>query len=429
MEYDHPLSYYVESDTETLTFHLFDVGEGLMCLIVFPDETTMLFDCNIKDGSESRILELLSKNIPNRYDEGNDEFTQWIDIYVNSHRDIDHMRGLDEVVKQFPIKAIWDLGQAGSGTENDDYSYYMSLRRNIKEKYGDDAVIVPVPSSVPLRNFGGAQVFCLSSSGNYEEKKAFMSFSAYEFQYMLLSKKAKIQHGNSIVLTIQFAGRSLMLTGDSDWLAWRDDIIPNFQESGLLKTNIFIASHHGSRSFFTDEVQNENVDPDTNPNTTYINSIKYVKPSITLIPCGDYAEKHHPNNDTLKILKKYTSNEQVYTTYDKGTLTGFIDEFGTWTVAPIRFAPRSNINRPFYINCFYQNNGTISGANSGKGIPLDTELHFQATSKYGILEPISDVSVTWEVSNGGINDDHEHQEIYYKKDNEKGGERRILSIG
>lgn len=67
--------------------------------------------------------------------------------------------------------------------------------------------------------------------------------------------QAKIQHTNSMVLLIVYAGRKILLTGDSDWKSWKEKIVPNFSKYSINyeNTDILVASHHGSRSFFTDE--------------------------------------------------------------------------------------------------------------------------------------------------------------------------------
>ena len=53
-----PLGYY--TDNSSLRFHMLDVGEGLMILIIFPNDQVMLFDCNITGDNESTILKYLS---------------------------------------------------------------------------------------------------------------------------------------------------------------------------------------------------------------------------------------------------------------------------------------------------------------------------------------------------------------------------------
>lgn len=415
-----PFSYYEEGPN--LKFCLFDVGEGLMQLIVFPDLSVMLFDCNITDENKDQILIILEELIPERYDKESLENRKWIDVFVNSHRDEDHYRGLIEVNTRFPIKSIWDSGQSGATTDSKDYKYYMSLRRAIKAKYGEDSVIIPQPSSSVLKNYGGANIYCLNSSLDYTNLRTFYNFSMYE---KLINENkiraAKIQHTNSIVLSILYGLKSIMLTGDSDWKSWKDKIIPKFKSSGLLKTNILIASHHGSRSFFTDEQLNDTIDPLKNPETTYIESIEEIKPSITLISCGEYESAHHPNEVALKLYKENTANEQVYTTCKKGHVLGIICGNDKWTVVPNRFKVSSNIGRNFTIKCEVTYKKDTYGLSNNSIAKVGSKLHFTITSNFGITDPYGDVSVIFEVSNGGINSDHEHQEIYYKGSNEKVG--------
>jgi hypothetical protein len=239
-----------------------------------------------------------------------------------------------------------------------------------------------------------------------------------------LAEKAKIQHTNAIVLSIQYAGRSILLTSDSDWKAWKEDIVPNFGDSGLLKATILVASHHGSRSFFTDEQQNEHISPDENPDTTCIESMDYIDPCITLISCGDYGIHHHPNEEALEIYKQKTPHQwhkQVYTTYDKGTFAGFVDQNGNWTVCPSRFFPTNTGGSSFELMCSASYNDHTSSARSGDRIPIGSQLEFSVRSHGGTIDPPNFVRVWWEVSNGGINQDHDHQEIYYKGEHEAGG--------
>lgn len=405
MSYMQPLHFYTTPSNNPLRFYILEVGEGLMILLIFPDNSVMLYDCNVRNDDEELILNFLSNNIPLRYNNETDTEEKWIDIYVNSHRDLDHYRGLYKVNNQFSIKSIWDSGQTGATTQDDDYKYYMGLRRRLVDKYGDKALFVPTPTSTPIRVFGDAKVYCLSSSKDYIEESA---------QF-----KVKIQHTNSIVLSIEYSGRRLLLTSDSDWNAWRDKIVPNFNKLGILKSDILIASHHGSRSFFTDEV-NENIDPDANPDSTYIDSIYCINPSITLISCGKYDEQHHPNKEALEIYKTNTAFEQVYTTYEKGTFCGFIDKYGNWTVVPSRFKERNMGAIGFNISCNAVVNGSEKNIPSNHNLPVGASVIFTIDSYGGLIEPSNMIDIWWEVSNGGINHDNQHQEIYKKGENEKG---------
>jgi beta-lactamase superfamily II metal-dependent hydrolase len=407
-----PLSYYVNSESLPLLFHLLDVGEGLMALLIFPDKTSMLYDCNVIQDEKEWIIKYLKACIPLRYDKELKKEAQWIDIYVNSHRDQDHYRGLKDVRTEFDIKSIWDSGETGATTQDDDYKYYMQLRLDLMKKYGDDAVIIPIPSRSALAGYGGSQIYCLCSSEELSDKNKSRRFKEI--------KEAKIQHTNSIVLLIKYAGRTILLPSDSDWKAWKEKIVPNFKANDFLRSNIMIASHHGSRSFFTDETVNETIDLKKNPENTYIESIDYVDPSIVLISCGKYESASHPNKEALKIYKEKTPKDQVYTTNEKGSFCGFIDRYGKWTMAPTRFRPSKSSSPDFDIQCYINYKGKRFRGMDGGMFPIGCSLDFSVLGRGGLTDPFPSIKVVWEVSNGGINSFHECQDIYYKKTEDRG---------
>lgn len=401
-----PLEFF--TDEKSLDYYIFDVGEGLMVLLIFPDQTVMLFDCNVTNENSEYILEKLLKYIPEKYDEEIDETHQYIDIFVNSHRDEDHYRGLKHIHNKFPIKAIWDSGQSGSTTESDDYKYYMQLRRLLKNK-DENNLLIPVPSNMSVAEFGKAEIYCLATSKDYQES------NIYE-------QRARVQHTNSMVLFIRYSDINLLLTGDSDWKSWKEKIVPNFEKHNLIKSNVLVASHHGSRSFFTDETVNDVIDIEENPGNTYIESIDRISPTVTLISCGDYEAAHHPNECAMKLYKEHTKNMQVYTTNNLGTICGFINETGFYGIVPERFISKTNThpNIGFNIECNRIINNTSIPVKNGEKISIGCGLQFKANTRGGLLEPIEKLDVHWEVSNSGKDEDSHHQEIYNKHPNELG---------
>lgn len=290
-----------------LKFYVMDVGEGLMLLIVFPDGTTMMYDCNIRDVDEDGIIEQLKCLIPLRKNQ------QFIDVFVNSHRDADHFRGLKKVNEFFLICRIWDSGQTGNSVNSLDYQYYMRLRR----KVGYD---IPVPSFNPYVSIRGASVYCLSSSEHIVR----------ENESDFVTEALKIQHTNTIVLSIRYGRSSILLTGDSDWYAWKYYIVPQFSKN-LMESTVLIASHHGSKSFLTDEA-NDTIDIKSNPDTTYLDALKYIRPQITLISCGDYLKHHHPNEEAVSQYTIYTEDGNVHSTYDYGTFFGNLYYSGKYSL-------------------------------------------------------------------------------------------------
>src|SRR6266852_3859038 len=98
--------------------HFMDVGQGNMTLLQLANGKTFLYDCNLTGDNENAVLDYLAKQIG------------WgtnIDVFVCSHRDADHMRGVKKVHAQFPIQHIWDSAAPGTTTDSTEYKEYMEL--------------------------------------------------------------------------------------------------------------------------------------------------------------------------------------------------------------------------------------------------------------------------------------------------------------
>ena len=106
--------------------HFINVGFGNMTLIKFPNGTTYCYDCNITDENEDDVFAYLKKAMGGRTS---------IDVFVCSHRDADHMRGIKKLHKKYPISVIRDGGVPGTTTDSTEYREYMDLRRQLA---GDD---------------------------------------------------------------------------------------------------------------------------------------------------------------------------------------------------------------------------------------------------------------------------------------------------
>jgi Cft2 family RNA processing exonuclease len=98
------------------------VSCGNMTLLLFPGATTYLHDCNITDENEGDMRKYLKKAMGTR---------SVIDVFICSHRDCDHMRGLRTVHGSYLIGQIRDAGVEGTSCDCSEYKDYMKLRREI----------------------------------------------------------------------------------------------------------------------------------------------------------------------------------------------------------------------------------------------------------------------------------------------------------
>lgn len=179
-----------------------------------------------------------------------------------------------------------------------------------------------------------------------------------------------------------------------------------------------IASHHGSRSFFTDK---ETIDLEKYPDTTYIESIELINPIITLISCGDYNTYHHPNEEAMELYEKYTSEggDQIHTTHEKGNLCGYIDKDGNFGVIPERFKNRMPVgDRKFYLKAHKKVNDKWIEIKSGEKINVNTSVKFSLIGIGDVLNSHDNINIWWEVCNNGIDEYCEHKEVYKKRKNE-----------
>src|SRR3972149_6338711 len=93
--------------------HFIDVGQGNMTLLQLADGTIMLYDCNVTEDNAERVLAYLAKVLPRHA----------IDIFVNSHRDADHMRGIRRIHRVYPVGKVWDSGGTGDTPDSPEYRH------------------------------------------------------------------------------------------------------------------------------------------------------------------------------------------------------------------------------------------------------------------------------------------------------------------
>jgi len=268
-----------------MDIHFIDVGCGNMTLILFPKGTTYLYDCNVTDENEEAVLEYLSKAMGTR---------TLIDAFICSHRDADHMRGIEKVHEEFPIQLIWDPGVEGTTTDSPEYRTYMDLRR----KVGSEEI-----KPRTYRTTDGVTVRWMNSKDD----------------------RLSDANDQSIVMKIEDDGSSVLLAGDTSFRPWKE-IILRYYSDEKLAANILLGSHHGSISFFDD--------PDDDKHY-YTAHIKKIKPSMTFVSVGPNVHDL-PDNKAIELYEKNSSGSdkgnKVYTTEDQGNMKLTLKGNGAWSL-------------------------------------------------------------------------------------------------
>lgn len=439
-----PISFYCTSTERPLLVHFIACGQGNTVLVVGPDGTTWLLDCNVTAEKAEEITAYLQDHIPQREPrEGEDGDTQWIDWFVNTHRDEDHLRGLDKINAMFPIRGIMESGITGEGTNSTHYRYFMRLRRTLRDTRGEDAVIIPYIGQT--FDIGGGELICLNAppknDDDAEEVKTILaeadsrfeksttgSISIYEPAVTdnLIAKAVKTQHMSCLVFVVEYAQRRIVLPADSDYKTWRDTVWEEVEmRSGArdFHADVLMASHHGSREFFTDTA-NKTIDPNENPDTTFVEHVECMRPTFVVVSCGDFEKNHLPNPAALEEYERCTPcDHQVCTTQDWGTLIAVVvpcpsEDQGLFTVVPASFANENPAQ--LYLTADVVAGDHCFRSYKDRVIEFETQreteegqfkVRFRARSKpYGHEFGTDSVELLWYVSNGGKLRSEEHQE-------------------
>lgn len=266
-----------------LVSHFISVGNGNMALVILPNSTTMLFDCNVTTDNQWDVLSYLGSVLPSNR----------IDYFINTHRDADHMRGVADIHKKYPIAKVWDSGETGTSPYEPSYLSYMNLRRNVTYKTVEAGY---------YWTFGDTVVRCMNS-GRLDTTDP---------------------NSQSMVFKIEYGSSSLLLTGDSDAVAWKNYVIPFYKDR--VSSRIMLVSHHGALSFFDDS---------SDKNYYYTEHIKKIAPDICIVSTGKNAFGH-PDPKALEFYEKYAkgSNQgnKIFRTDLRGNIVVTQRFDGSWSL-------------------------------------------------------------------------------------------------
>jgi competence protein ComEC len=273
--------------------HFVDVGQGNMVLIKADDGSRFVFDCNIKQDNQDRVLAYVAKV----FGRGSS-----IKAFICSHRDADHMRGVKKLHAQNPISKIWDAGYPGTTTDTTEYKEYMDLRRQVGDR---------VITRLKREDYGKTRLRFMSDA---DER---------------LPQNANAQ---GIVIKVEQRGQntdvclaSAMLPGDSDAETWKLGILKDYSESDV-QSSILMAAHHGSNSFF-------DIPSEANCYTAHL---RKVSPTMTVISVGPNTHGH-PDAKALDFYEMHSTGasngDKVARTDKKGTMKLVLKSAGGWELS------------------------------------------------------------------------------------------------
>lgn len=265
------------------------VGQGEATLMVIPDGSNykyLLIDCNIdKRTGEIDLVKLF-----------NDLMDDKIDIFANTHPHKDHLEGIKEVYDSVSFKEIWHSGHEPKGKHKDFFTEF----KNIMDEFDENDVHRLLASNESDKLDGnvynlGDITFQVLSPAEYvcddiEGEDA-------DTHYRRIHEQCAV-----IKFTYGKEPKSILVTGDSDLCAWKNHITDYHNYN--LEAIVLSASHHGSRTFF------KNNEDD---NEEYTKHIELIKPQYIIVsaPIQEESEHGHPHDDAMDIYEKFVEKHNL----------------------------------------------------------------------------------------------------------------------
>lgn len=248
-----PVFYFTYSASTNLEVDFLDVGQGDAILIKTPAGQNVLID----GGSDSAVIKRLSENLS--------WWDKTIDLMILTHPHSDHVAGLVEVLKRYPVKKILYTGVIHDSPD------YLAWLEAIRDK------------KIPLIIIDRPQRINLSDN---------CYFDILYPQKSLLGKAVDNLNNSSIVAKLIYGETNFLFMGDAEVEV--ENSLVGTQNLAFLQANILKIGHHGS---------------DTSSSQEFLETVftsPLLSPSegeraIAVIQVGADNDFGHPN---LRILKR-----------------------------------------------------------------------------------------------------------------------------
>lgn len=264
-----------------------DVGAGDALVVELPEGGAVLVDAGTAFADYSAGERVVTPFLVHR---GH----RRLRAAVPTHLDLDHIGGFSAVFRDFPVDEYWE----GPATAGDDRPAARLLRLD-RRREGIPVRRVRAGDRIPL---GGA-VFTVLLAGDAAE-------------WASAAEAPPSPNERSLVLSLDYAGRRTLLTGDAGFPAER---LLLARDPDALAASVLKVGHHGSRF------------------STSAAFLEAVRPRVALISAREDRRRRLPFPEVIERLAAFGA--RVYRTDHHGAVTAVISKDGALTVRPFRDRP------------------------------------------------------------------------------------------
>lgn len=224
--------------------------------------------------------------------------------FVNTHPHDDHLKGIKEVSKSISVERVWHTGFDPGKRSGNHYGDLQDLIANVKERNGAGAIKV-LRGSKSSEALLDAEVYTLAPADHVKDK---IDEEDDDARY------ARI-HEYCGVLRFGKGKSWALVTGDADLDAFKEHITEFHKDR--MPSFVLDASHHGSRSFFK---RNEEDEP-------YLDALHAIDPDYVVMsaPTNDESQHDHPHEDAVKLYVDHVGDEAKVLHTGKARETIFFD--------------------------------------------------------------------------------------------------------
>lgn len=258
----------LEPEANAVFVRVIDVGAGLCCVVKMPGDRYMIYDAGNYRDRGALTFSKISQIIP----EG-----ATIEFLVLSHSDADHLGAVDEICDAYKVRKVIESGYQRTTSTWSEAETAIGLEREIDECLDINLRFFEFPPGATYR-FG--ESFVTMVFGLHRPPP--------EWDALGLSDSEE-KNAGSIVIRIQYKGKSILFTGDfvgrkindpvNVCIAAEKEMVDNSPVINI-DSDVIIAPHHGA---------------DNGSSTDFI---KKVSPEYVIFSAGhDY---EHPRASTAK---------------------------------------------------------------------------------------------------------------------------------
>jgi competence protein ComEC len=275
-------------------------GQGETTLLVIPTGTKVtdymyvLLDSDLdKEPREVNLVKMFKDLF---------KTTGELSVFINTHPHDDHFGGIKEIYEEIGFSEAWHSNHRPAGKHKakfEDFKYVLDKLGKSNEYFlngSNDVNKVRNSKDEPvIKKLGNVEYIVLSPA-------EYLCDEIEEEDADIRNKRIHEQCG-VIKFTYGKDPKSILFTGDSDKEAWQSHITDYHKEK--LVAVVLSASHHGSRTFFKTNADDEDV---------YEDHIKAIKPTYLIVsaPKQEDSPHDHPHDDAMELYKKHVEEDGIF---------------------------------------------------------------------------------------------------------------------